>query len=236
MAAADVVTPFHSYNATITAKADITTKPSPEELEEMRKTDPALESEWTIWEQIVPPKDSKTGYADATRKTGAFSTFKTFWAYWNHLPQPSELLNGKKFMREEGNTRTIVDCLMIFRKGIRPEWEAEANAYGGHFQVMMKPEVGGGLIDEVWNNIVTGMICNSFKNADMITGVRLVDKLTQKTKPGPNIRIEVWFDDLSDEDKLYDLKGAFEECIRTQLDGVRRKATWGYTEMKAHSK
>mmetsp|Transcript_26219 Transcript_26219/g.57246 ORF Transcript_26219/g.57246 Transcript_26219/m.57246 type:complete len:234 (-) Transcript_26219:86-787(-) len=223
--------PYHSYNPKITEDADLGNVVDPEELED--EPDPKLESAWTLWEQIVPPKDSKTAYGDATREVMTFSTVKAFWSCWNHLPQPSQLLDGKKFMRQEGSTRTIIDSLMIFRKGVRPEWEDEANVYGGHFQIHVKPEVGGGVIDELWNNIVFGMIRNSFDNADMVTGVRLVDKLGQKGKPA--IRIEVWFNDLSDEDRLYTLKGAFEECIGTRLDGIRDAAKWGYTEMKPHS-
>mmetsp|Transcript_91877 Transcript_91877/g.187036 ORF Transcript_91877/g.187036 Transcript_91877/m.187036 type:complete len:250 (-) Transcript_91877:83-832(-) len=234
MAAVDRVVPYHSYNQKITQDADLGPVPSPEEEAELDQSDPKLASAWTIWEQIVPPKDSKAGYSDATRETMTFATVKSFWSCWNHLPQPSELLDGKKLMRQEGGTRTIIDSLMVFRKGVRPEWEDESNVHGGHFQIQVKPELGGGVVDEIWNNIVFGMIRNSFENADMVTGVRLVDKLGQKGgKPG--IRLEVWFNDMSDDDKLYRLKGAFEECIGTRLDGRREAAKWGYTETKPHS-
>ena len=67
---------------------------------------------------------------------------------------------------------------MIFRDNIRPEWEDRMNEKGGHFQFQLKPNVGGGQIDEYWNNLVLGMIGATIEPANMITGVRLVDKLS----------------------------------------------------------
>merc|ERR550532_1520695 len=134
-------------------------------------------------------------YSDATHRVASFNTVKGFWKYWNHLPQPSELLDGKKFVREVAGTRSVVDALMVFREGIKPEWEDEVNAGGGHFQFQLKPGLGGGSVDEYWNNIVLGMIGGTIEPAEMITGIRLVDKLNQAKSA---IRIEVWFSNYQD--------------------------------------
>merc|ERR1719464_1098701 len=73
--------------------------------------------------------DSKNAqYSDTTHRVASFSTVKGFWKYWNHLPQPSELLDGKKFVREGADSaRNVVDALMVFRDGIKPEWEDATN-------------------------------------------------------------------------------------------------------------
>mmetsp|Transcript_18527 Transcript_18527/g.38540 ORF Transcript_18527/g.38540 Transcript_18527/m.38540 type:complete len:248 (-) Transcript_18527:121-864(-) len=228
--------PFLSFNTQITPAEDLGSAPKPEELDKMKKVDPKLQYTWNIWEQHVLPKDKKADYSDATKQSASFSTVKEFWACWNHLPQPSELLNGKKFTREKDGNKTVVDSLMIFRKGIRPEWEDPENTKGGHFQVQLKPTLGGGTIDELWNNIVLGMIGGGIEPADMITGIRLVDKLSHRTKPV--IRIEVWFNDMDENDtgRFYNLKGNFERCMRTGLDGNLRTVTWGYTETTNHSR
>merc|ERR1740138_1291093 len=102
----------------------------------MAKRDPLLQNPWCIWEQHVQ-KTKAGGYADATKNSITFGTVKEFWAIWNHLPQPSELLDGRRWMREQDGNRTIVDSLMIFRKGVRPEWEDSANSRGGHFQLQL---------------------------------------------------------------------------------------------------
>merc|ERR1711920_1050866 len=188
-----------------------------------------LQSAWTLWEQHVQPKDRKGEYNDMTKQSVSFSTAKEFWACWNHLPQPSELLNGKKLMRDNKGGRTIVDALMVFKQGVRPLWEDPQNVNGGHFQVTLKPTIGGGTVDELWNNIVLGIVGGGIEPADMITGVRLVDKLNHKTKP--NLRIEVWFNDMDEGDtgRLYKLRGNFENCMRTSLDGSLRKPIWPNT-------
>lgn len=231
------VLPALSFNPKITPQESGVwgETPSAEAMEQMRKGDPPLLSTWTVWEQHVLSKADKSQYADATKQSVSFSTVKDFWAIWNHLPQPSELLDGKRFVREgNGTSRTVVDSLMLFRKGVKPEWEDPQNARGGHFQIILPPRLGGALIDELWNSIVLGMVGGAIEPADMVTGVRLVDKLDQKLKPA--LRIELWFNDMDENDtgSLYKLKGSFERCLRGNLDGSEKEVTWGYTEQKPH--
>merc|ERR1712185_887417 len=93
------------------------------------------------------------------------------------------------------------------------------NAQGGHFQFQLKPNVGGGQVDEYWNNLVLGMIGATIEPANMITGVRLVDKLS-----GPRaanvIRIEVWYSQPEEGMSMVNLlRRNVEKCIATKLDG-----------------
>jgi len=227
--------PYLSFNDNITPSESINLKPKDEELERLKKVDPKLLYTWTVWEQHVAPKDRKVEYSDLSKPSVSFNTVKEFWACWNHLPQPSELLQGKKFTRQQSDgSRTIVDSLMIFKQGVKPEWEAPENVKGGHFQLQLKPQLGGGLIDELWNNIVLGMIGGGIEPSDMIHGVRLVDKLSHKTKPV--IRIEVWFSDMDpgETGRLYNLRGNLERCMGTGLDSKVRPCTWGNTEKVQH--
>jgi len=200
----------------------------------MKNKDPALRFTWTIWEQTMQSNDAKTAaYSDATHRVASFSTVKGFWKYWNHLPQPSELLDGKKFVRETAESRSVVDALMVFRDGVKPEWEDSTNATGGHFQFQLKPNLGGGVIDEYWNNIVLGMIGGTIEPADMVTGVRLVDKLSQNRTA--SVRIEVWFANYEDTDKVDMLQRNLEKCMATTLDGSLSTAnSWGKTDRKTH--
>jgi len=201
----------------------------------MKNKDPALRFTWTIWEQIMQSSDAKAAqYSDATHRVASFSTVKGFWKYWNHLPQPSELLDGKKFVREAADQRSVVDALMVFRDGIKPEWEDAVNASGGHFQFQLKASLGGGVIDEYWNNIVLGMIGGTIEPADMITGIRLVDKLAQTRIA--SIRIEVWFSNFDDTEKVDTLQKSLEKCMTTRLDGTHSSPTaWGKTDRKSHA-
>lgn len=224
--------PYFSLNSDVTDTGDLGPAPLADEVAAMKNSDPKLEYIWAIWEQHKQPKHSKNvEYADCTRKTCTFSTATEFWACWNHLPQPSVLLDQRRFVRENGGSTSIVDCLMVFREGIQPEWEDPQNTNGGHFQLTLKPSLPPGQIDELWNNVVMGVISGVIEPTDMITGVRLLDKLDAKTKQ--HIRIELWFNDL-DERKTYDLRGSFERCIRIGLDGANKPVTWGRTDLKPH--
>jgi len=224
---------FLSFNSKISPGLTTYQQPSESELEEMKNRDPALRFTWTIWEQIMQTDAKNAAYSDATHRVASFSTVKGFWKYWNHLPQPSELLDGKKFVRETADSRSIVDALMLFREGIKPEWEDSTNALGGHFQFQLKPNVGGGVIDELWNNIVLGMIGGTIEPAEMVTGVRLVDKLNQTRSAA--IRLEVWFSNFEDTEKVDALQKSLEKCMGTKLDGTVSSANaWGRTDRKTH--
>jgi len=225
---------YLSFNTKISPGLASFQSPSAAELEDMQNKDPALKFTWVIWEQIMQSNDAKNAqYSDATHKVASFSTVKGFWKYWNHLPQPSELLDGKKFVRETAESRNVVDALMVFREGIKPEWEDSTNATGGHFQFQLKPGIGGGVIDEYWNNIVLGMIGGTIEPVDMITGVRLVDKLAQNRTA--SIRIEVWFSNFEDTTQVDLLQRNLEKCMGTKLDGTVSSAnSWGKTDRKSH--
>ncbi|OLP99313.1 Eukaryotic translation initiation factor 4E [Symbiodinium microadriaticum] len=196
--------------------------------------DQALRSKWVLWEQLglsAAQKDSSQ-YSQATQRVAAVTTAKEFWRYWNHMPQPSLLLEGKKFMRVKGEARHVVDALMIFKDGIRPEWEDAANAAGGHFTFQLKAVIGGGVIDEYWNNIVLGVIGGSVE-PDIVTGLRLVDKLGNKRQP--HLRIEVWFSSVAETEKVDKLQQSLEKCMLLRLDGVERQPAWGKVERTSHA-
>jgi len=177
--------------------------------------------------------DKSSAYSDATHKVAQFATVQEFWKLWNHMPQPSELLEQKRMVREQPDGLHVIDAIMIFREEVRPEWEDKANAAGGHFQWQIKPNVGGGQMDEYWNNLVLGMIGATIEPANMITGIRLVDKL-HGPRAANVIRLEVWFSDFDNTKAVQDLKKNIEKCMATRLDGSIGSAP--KCETKSHGK
>jgi len=221
---------YLSFNDTLNPNLKFTTEDG--DAEEVKKDLP-LRYTWNIWEQIMQSTDGKTAqYSDATHKVSSFTTVQDFWRHWNHLPQPSELLEQKRMVREQADGLHVIDALMIFRDGVRPEWEDKMNASGGHFQYQLKPSISGGQIDEYWNNLVLGLIGAAIEPANMITGVRLVDKLS-----GPRaanaIRLEVWFSNYDDTQAVNTLRRNVERCMATHLDGTQGQAPRG--ETKSHN-
>jgi len=207
-----------------------------EEMQAIVSTPMPLKYTWCVWEQ-EQMDETKTKYRDSTRKVAKFSTVQEFWKLWHNVPQPSELLDGKVMVREiegeEGKTETsVIGALMIFREGIKPEWEDKHNARGGHCQYAMKPGVPDaegklkpgcyppGQIDEFWNNVVLGVIGGTIEPNHAITGIRLVDKLNVGQKQGPMLRLEVWFTDYSDSAKMTQLRRSLETSLRMRVDGT----------------
>lgn len=178
-----------------------------------------LRHNWSIWEQ--GRKCGSKGfedYANATQKVGVVSSTLEFWNFWDHTPQPSRLLTNQQWVRERKDGLYSVDSLMLFREGIRPEWEDPANEKGGHLQWQLKPSLGAGQIDEYWNNIIMGLIGGSVEPAELITGVRLVDKLRQ-AKAHQCVRLELWFTHTDDPTAVETLKANVDSCLRMKLDG-----------------
>jgi translation initiation factor 4E len=222
---------YLSFNEHFNSNLKFTTDNS-EENDEMLKKDLPLRYTWGIWEQIMQSNEKSSAYSDATHKVAAFSTVQAFWKLWNHMPQPSELLEQKRMVREQPDGLHVIDAVMIFRDGIRPEWEDSVNASGGHYQFQLKPNVGGGQVDEYWNNLVLGMIGATIEPANMITGLRLVDKLSGPRAAGL-IRLEVWFSNFDDTAAVETLRKNVQRCMATRLDGTQ--GTPPKCETKAHS-
>jgi translation initiation factor 4E len=220
---------YLSFNENYSGLKAIETTP---DIEEQVKKPLPLRYTWCLWEQIMQASDGKSNqYSDATRKVADFNTVQEFWKLWNHMPQPSELLEQKRMVREQHDGLHVIDAIMIFRDGIRPEWEDPANSSGGHFQFQLKPAIGGGSIDEYWNNLVLGLIGCTIEPAHMVNGIRLVDKLS-----GPRaanvIRIELWFSNADDQHAVNALRRNVEKCLATRLDGSIGVAA--KCETKAH--
>lgn len=254
----------HAVPAPANGKIDVT-KPIP------------LKHTWALWEQLqqgttntlpgdvistAPPAAASASYGELTSRVATIADVQTFWKYFVHLPQPSQILGeSKKIVRQdsEDSPAHTLAALMLFRDKIRPEWEDESNKKGGHFQFTLQfersrpvkdpaPSVGkdaGGSnwlaqTDEYWNNIVLGLIGGSLDPNDFITGIRLVDKVKPPPRSGArpvgHIRVEVWFRDAHDTLKINALKDALEAHMRCRLDGSMTHEMFpGYRlDMRSH--
>lgn len=194
-----------------------------------------LQHTWHVWEQIQRDSshaDRTIDYSENTRDLASFSTVQTFWQLWAHIPQPSELLGHKRMIRQDSNGKShVVDALMIFKEGIKPMWEDPQNATGGHFEYRIAPfQTKAGQLDEYWNNLVLGLVGGTIEHSDYITGIRLVDKLSQGRHPC--IRMEVW---VKKCDRLIQekLSKNLEKCFATKLDGSLGSAPRG--DWKSHA-
>ncbi|UXI20247.1 hypothetical protein NH340_JMT06190 [Sarcoptes scabiei] len=96
---------------------------------------------------------SSHNYDQNLKIVATFDTVQKFWAVYTHLVRPNEL--------------TRHSDLHIFKSGIKPLWEDEANKNGG----MWKLRVRKGLASRLWENLLLAYIGEQFKIDDEICGV-----------------------------------------------------------------
>lgn len=115
---------------------------------------------------------------------------------------------------------------MLFKDGVKPQWEDPVNASGGHFQFHWKPTgITPAQLDEYWNNIVLALAGNTiesegeFAMSPILQGVRFVDKIHAHGRQA-GVRIEVWFSVASDPRHLQKVRSRLEKALALKLDGT----------------
>jgi len=192
--------------------------PEPEMIEDpktpgipMKAPEHPLEYQWTIYHDtkakvpFTPAPASSTGgqfqptpspsaaqdgfvaqppethdYEAGLTVVGEFSTVEEFCRYFNWLKPPSNLERNSNYH--------------LFKSGIKPMWEDEANANGGKWVLTMKNNPQ--LLDRCWNWLAMALVGEELEEGqDLICGA--VVSLRSKVD-----RIQVWTRSKDDVEKL----------------------------------
>ena len=108
-------------------------------------TDHSLRSTWSLFYR--PPTNKYSDYEKSTIKLASISSVETFWTIYSHLKHPSQL--------------PTVSDYHIFKEGIRPVWEDEANKRGGKWIVRLKK----GVSDRYWEDLLFAIVGDQFMEA-----------------------------------------------------------------------
>ena len=167
---------------------------------------------WTLWEHYES-QGEKLDYAASMCKTCWFNDMISFVTAWSTIPH-SDLANI--FYNEETKTCKIVNVgtlpvrisgLSLFQSQISPEWEDPQNKNGGQFRIDFKSHLP--FLQNIWDKLVFSIVTDAFDGADMISGVRLLDKSSSSRE---NIfRIEIWT-------KFDSSQSAMVESLREHLE------------------
>jgi len=111
-----------------------------------------LQSGWTMWYNGPPTKKDREGDSWKPESIISFASVEDFWCLHTHLRPPSELDNGSNYH--------------LFKEGVNPEWEDEANKRGGKWIITFG---GKDLVDDAWLNLVLALIGEGL-DADEISG------------------------------------------------------------------
>ena len=145
--------------------------------EQFSAGDHPLRSTWTLFYR--PPTNKYSDYEKSTIKLASLSTVESFWTIYSHLKRPSLLPS--------------VSDYHIFKEGIRPVWEDEANKRGGKWIIRLKK----GVADRYWEDLLFIIIGDQFLEAgEEVCGAVLsvrsgedVLSIWTKNNGGRNIKI-----------------------------------------------
>lgn len=104
-----------------------------------------LRNAWNLFYR--PPANKFSDYEKSTQKLATISSVESFWTIYSHLKRPSLL--------------PTVSDYHIFKDGIRPVWEDEANKRGGKWIVRLKK----GVADRYWEELLLAIIGDQFMEA-----------------------------------------------------------------------
>ncbi len=144
---------------------------------QISSSDHPLRSSWTLYYR--PPANKFSDYEKSTTKIATLSSVESFWTIYSRLKRPSQI--------------PTVSDYHIFKDGIRPVWEDDANKKGGKWIVRLKK----GVADRYWEDLLLAIVGDQFMEAgDEVCGAVLSvrsgeDVLSVWTKidGGRNIKI-----------------------------------------------
>lgn len=152
-----------------------------------------LNSKWTLW-YYLPEKNKDWGACQHQIHT--VETVEDFWSFFNHLAQPSELLNGVDYS--------------FFKNDIRPMWEAPQNVRGGRLTVINTSKCRNVDINEIWRDVLMFLVGEHYDHAEDICGVVLNVR-------NYGIKIAIWTSH-SDKERLRSIGASIRQNLTSPLN------------------
>lgn len=162
-----------------------------------------LRNSWVLYYR--PPANKFSDYEKSTTKIATLGTVEDFWTIYSHLKRPSSL--------------PTVSDYHIFKDGIRPVWEDEANKRGGKWIVRLKK----GVADRYWEELLLAIIGDQFLEAgEEVCGAVLSvrsgeDVLSVWTKIDGGRNIKIRFVSTLADSESYTDKGQGDDQTHSRL-------------------
>jgi len=136
----------------------------------------ALSTQWGLYEHF-----EGGDYEASTKKVAWFGDAIGFAQAWVNLPHGkianvfySDKTEKVPFHVVNGEEKRVV-ALSLFESNILPKWEDPICNQGGEFRIELQ-NIHGDTIQKIWEFLVFQAISGEFAEADMLCGVRLLDK------------------------------------------------------------
>lgn len=112
-----------------------------------------LQNTWSLW---FYDNDRNKTWEENLIELTTFDTVEDFWRLYHHIKQPSELRQGHDYA--------------VFKQGIRPMWEDDANKMGGRWLISLEKKQRNSDLDRFWLDVVLLLIGENFENPEEICG------------------------------------------------------------------
>lgn len=150
-----------------------------------------LHGKWTLfYDGPASKRLSSQEWKDSLKKVGMFDTVEDFWALYNHIPKPNELVSGSNYH--------------LFRDGIFPMWEDKSNKVGGKWVVALRH---ADPVEQHWLNTVLFMVGEVFKDPEEICGAVISIRAAK-------LRLSLWTKTALDKDTTVALGQAFKKALQ----------------------
>ncbi|XP_078266371.1 eukaryotic translation initiation factor 4E type 2 isoform X4 [Rhinoraja longicauda] len=113
-----------------------------------------LQYNYTFWYSRRTPgrPTSSQSYEQNVKQIGTFASVEQFWRFYSHLVRPGDLTGHSDFH--------------LFKDGIKPMWEDDANKNGGKWIIRLRK----GLASRCWENLILAMLGEQFMVGEEICG------------------------------------------------------------------
>ncbi|KAF8791138.1 eukaryotic translation initiation factor 4E type 2-like [Argiope bruennichi] len=124
------------------------------ELSDPEEDEHRLQYAYVLWfsQRQSGKQNNVQPYDQNLKLIGGFNTVEKFWAVYGHLIRPSEMALHSDFH--------------LFKYGIKPMWEDEANKDGGKWIVRLKK----GLASRCWEDLLLAILGEQFMVGEEICG------------------------------------------------------------------
>ncbi|KAM9428945.1 eukaryotic translation initiation factor 4E type 2 isoform 1-T2 [Salvelinus alpinus] len=113
-----------------------------------------LQYNYSFWySRRTPGRPASTqSYESNIKQIGSFASVEQFWRFYSHMIRPGDLTGHSDFH--------------LFKEGIKPMWEDDANKLGGKWIIRLRK----GLASRCWENLILAMLGEQFMVGEEICG------------------------------------------------------------------
>ncbi|XP_054978107.1 eukaryotic translation initiation factor 4E type 2 isoform X2 [Sorex araneus] len=113
-----------------------------------------LQYNYTFWYSRRTPgrPTSSQSYEQNIKQIGTFASVEQFWRFYSHMVRPGDLTGHSDFH--------------LFKEGIKPMWEDDANKNGGKWIIRLRK----GLASRCWENLILAMLGEQFMVGEEVCG------------------------------------------------------------------